>query len=55
MNKNFSTSGMLEKYVLAALKVILVEEFCECFQQWQHCLANCVSVKGDCSEGGTFY
>lgn len=55
MNKDFSTSGMFEKILTAALKVILVEEFCECFQQWQHCLANCVSDKGDCSEGGPFH
>jgi hypothetical protein len=41
----------VRKNVMAALKVILIEKFCESFQQWQHCLANCVSVKGDCSEG----
>jgi hypothetical protein len=55
MKYDFSTSGMLGKNVMAALKVILIEEFCECFQHWQHCLANCVSIKGGCSEGGTFY
>jgi len=40
---------------MAALKVILLEEFCESFQQWQHCFANCVSVKGDWSEGGPYH
>jgi len=28
--------------VTAALKVVLIEELCECLQQWQHCLAVCL-------------
>ena len=40
---------------MAALKVILVVEFCEYFQQWQHCLVNCVYVKGHFSEGGSYH
>jgi hypothetical protein len=41
----------IQENMKTALKDILQQVFQKCFQQWQHCLAKCISAQGEYFEG----
>ena len=48
---HFANVAEIQQESLAALDSIAVEDFRQCFQQWEHCRDRCIQSEGQYFEG----
>ena len=49
--RGFANVAEIQRELLSALDNVSVEDFRQCFQQWEHCRDRCVQSQGQCFEG----
>ena len=51
IGKPFANVEEVKQKMAEALKVIKIDEFKNCFEQWEKCLDRCIALSGDYFEG----